>query len=64
MQVIQRLPNMALERPAGSHSLTAAAHRQRSPHRRKGYRLESIMNLRTAKALGLTRLQPLLLWAD
>jgi len=26
--------NMAVERPAGSHSLAAAAYRQRSPHGR------------------------------
>jgi hypothetical protein len=31
--VIDLASNMALERPAGSHSLAAAAHRQRSPHR-------------------------------
>jgi hypothetical protein len=30
--------NMALERPAGSHSLAAAAHCQRSPHGRVVHR--------------------------
>jgi len=42
--------NMALERPAGSHSVAAAAHCRRSPHRRsdsplRAYTLIAVLNL-------------------